>query len=70
MSQETMNTDPMQTEKSAARYLGVTPSCLRRWRRLGIGPNWVTCGRLVRYRQSALEGFISENTKRNGGASE
>jgi hypothetical protein len=68
MSQLTTTTDPMHTEKSASQYLGVTPSCLRRWRRLGIGPSWVSCGRLVRYRQSSLEGFIRENTKRNEGA--
>ena len=67
MSPETTNANPMHTEKSAADYLGVTPSCLRRWRRLGIGPSWVRCGRLVRYRQSALETYIAENTRQEQG---
>ena len=54
--------NPIHDERSASKYLGVTPSCLRRWRRVGVGPVWVRVGRLVRYRQSSLESFIETNT--------
>ena len=55
------NPDPVLDEQRASDYLQVSSACLRRWRRLRAGPDWIRCGRLVRYRQSALERFLSEN---------
>jgi excisionase family DNA binding protein len=61
--------DKMLTRKEAARLLGCSESALRRWAGLGCGPMLVRLGRLVRYRRSALEEFIAENSD-DGRASE
>ena len=57
------NPDPVLDERRVSDYLQVSRACLRRWRRLRTGPEWVKCGRLVRYRQSALEHFLTENKR-------
>lgn len=54
-------------DKSAAKYLNVTTTTLRRWRNEGVGPRWFKLGnRLVRYRMDDLKAFLescSVNTK-------
>ena len=52
--------DPLLTEEQAARYLGVKPASLQVWRskrRYSIA--YIKVGRLVRYRQSALDKFLA-----------
>ena len=47
---------------AAAKLLGVTPSCLRRWKSLGQGPAYFYAGRLVRYERDAIFTWIAEQT--------
>jgi excisionase family DNA binding protein len=55
--------DPLMTENQAAELLGVKPSTLQFWRSNKRYPlEYVKMGRLVRYRLSALEEFISLRT--------
>lgn len=55
--------DPILGNTQAAEYLGVTPRTLEVWRctkRYFIP--YVKVGRLVRYRQSALDAFLASRT--------
>lgn len=55
--------DPIFGNTQAAEYLGVTPRTLEVWRctkRYSIP--YVKVGRLVRYRQSALDAFLASRT--------
>jgi predicted DNA-binding transcriptional regulator AlpA len=58
-----LNDDPLLDTEQSARYLGSSEPTLERWRRLNTGPDWVKLGGLVRYRKSALDRFIEENTR-------
>jgi predicted DNA-binding transcriptional regulator AlpA len=50
-------------EKRLAGYLGVTVHALRRWRFEGRGPRFVKLeGRLVRYCQEDVEGWLASQT--------
>lgn len=54
--------DPMLGTEEAAAYLGLSVHTLEMWRRGPVrGPLFVRLGKAVRYRQSDLEAFISEN---------
>lgn len=51
--------DPLLTEQQAAQVLGVKPSTLQVWRATKrYALPYVKVGRLVRYRLSALNGFL------------
>jgi hypothetical protein len=50
------------SEKSAAAYLGVSLSTIRRWRRAKIGPAHFRFGDILRYGQEVLDAFIAQNT--------
>jgi len=55
--------DPLLDNPQAADYIGVTPRTLEVWRctkRYSIP--FVKVGRLVRYRQSALDAFLASRT--------
>ncbi len=61
------DTTILYDEKGAAKYLGGSDSplserTLQRWRLEGCGPTYVKLGRLVRYRESALNRFLAERT--------
>lgn len=58
-----LDPDRMLTTKEAASLLGVGPSMLERLRWMGAGPPWIrpTRGRVVRYRQSDIRGWIDRN---------
>lgn len=63
----TVTDDPLHNAESAGEYIGgkgspISPNSMRSMRARGVGPAYVKVGRLVRYRQSALEKFIRENT--------
>ncbi len=52
--------DPLLSEQQAAEVLGVKPATLQAWRstkRYALA--YVKVGRLVRYRQSALQAFLA-----------
>ena len=58
-----LQADPLLTERQAAEVLQVKPGTLQVWRSTGRYPlPFVKSGHLVRYRQSALEAFISERS--------
>lgn len=52
--------DQCVDERLTARLLGVKPGTLQKWRWEGKGPKWCRVGRLVRYRRSELERFLSD----------
>jgi len=49
--------------EEAAEYLKLSPNTLRRWRWLGVGPEFVKVGGRVRYRQKDLESYLSITTQ-------
>ena len=52
--------DPLLTEEQVARMLGIQPASLQIWRstkRYALA--YIKVGRLVRYRLSALQAFLS-----------
>lgn len=52
--------DPLFTEQQAAEFLGVKPSSLQVWRSTKrYALSYIKVGRLVRYRQSALQAFLA-----------
>ena len=54
------------TEGEVSEFLGVTRSCLRRWRGENRFLPVVRVGRLVRYRQADIENFINSNLQEVG----
>ncbi len=46
---------------AAARYLGLSRSCLNKWRVYGTGPRFCKLGRRVTYRKSDLDLWREEN---------
>jgi predicted DNA-binding transcriptional regulator AlpA len=50
------------TTDQASDLLGLQAATLKKWRILGIGPEYVRLGRRsIRYRQSDVRAFISQN---------
>ncbi len=63
MSAEAVS-DPLRDEVESAQYLGVKPTTLQIWRLTKRYPlPYIKVGRLVRYRQSALDAFLSQRTR-------
>ncbi len=59
----TPQTDPLLGNREAAAYLGVTPHTLDIWRAARRYPiPYVKVGRLVRYRRSALDAWLTART--------
>jgi excisionase family DNA binding protein len=59
--------DPLLDSKAAAQYLGVTVHTMSIWRCTGrYKIPFVKVGRLVKYKRSALEAFVSSRTKAAG----
>jgi hypothetical protein len=59
----TASPDPLYDTPTAAQYLGVIERTLERWRSKNKGPTYIklggTIGAPVRYRQSALNQFLT-----------
>lgn len=56
--------DPLRTEAESALFLGVKPTTLQIWRCTKRYPlPFIKVGRLVRYRQSALDAFLTARTQ-------
>src|SRR5688572_13566366 len=53
----------MLTTEEAADYLRVQPRTLGDWRYRGIGPRYVTYGRVVRYRRAALDSWLASRER-------
>ncbi len=60
--QEATTTDPLMRSDAVADYLGVMVPALEKWRQLGTGPDYIKVGRLVRYKKSALDAWLTERT--------
>lgn len=67
--------DPLLNEEEAAKYLtpvgipedqALTTAALKKWRGERVGPDYVKIGRMVGYRQSALDRWIGEQEKAMG----
>lgn len=58
-----MQTDELLDERQAATRLHVTPNCLQAWRHRGGGPRFLKMGRVVRYRNSDLDGFLDASVR-------
>lgn len=59
MQVQTHSCDPLLSEQQAAQMLGVKPATLQVWRstkRYALA--YIKVGRLVRYRQSAVQAFL------------
>lgn len=57
-----MTDDELLTERQATELLRLTGRTLATWRHRGQGPPWVKVGRFVRYRRTAIETWLDENT--------
>ena len=56
------------TEDAVAEQLACSVALLRKWRRLGQGPEFCRIGKLIRYPQEGLSRFI--DTKKEQGRSD
>ncbi len=65
MSNRQLKSDHFLTTHEAAKYLRLKKNTLEIWRVQGRGPEFVKFGRLVRYRFSALENYVSTCTHNN-----
>jgi predicted DNA-binding transcriptional regulator AlpA len=62
--------EELLNETQAGRYLGgkvspISPRTFQRWRMEGKGPVWCSIGRLVRYRRSDLDAWLSEQVRQS-----
>ncbi len=46
--------------EEAAQYLGLKAATLNKWRVYGEGPPFIKVGRLVRYRRTDLDAYLSD----------
>ncbi len=65
---EVVNSDPLFDTDGAARYVCRDPHTLANDRSLGQGPAYLKVGRLIRYRQSALDAYLDACEVQPGGA--
>ena len=49
-------------EKQAAERLGVAVKTMQQWRHFGRGPKFAKIGRLVKYRGTDLDAYITSRT--------
>jgi predicted DNA-binding transcriptional regulator AlpA len=53
------NTDKLLTQKEVKEITGLADSTLEQWRLKGKGPKFIKLGRLVRYRLSDVQAYIT-----------
>ena len=59
--QQAQDVDPVWNPVEAAAYIGVSPVTLKDWRAQARGPAFYRLGgKLIRYRKSALDAYLSE----------
>jgi predicted DNA-binding transcriptional regulator AlpA len=51
--------DALLTESQVSEKLHVSLACLRRWRLVGEGPQYIKVGQLVRYRPEDLDAWVA-----------
>ncbi|WP_233625243.1 AlpA family transcriptional regulator [Actinoplanes sp. ATCC 53533] len=61
------NAEEILTLDEVAQLLKVPVGTLRKWRTDGEGPKGFRAGEYIRYRRSAVEQFIAEQERREGG---
>lgn len=52
-------TDKLMTQREVKEITGLADSTLEQWRLKGKGPKFIKLGRLVRYRTSDVQAYIS-----------
>jgi hypothetical protein len=52
-------------ERDASREYGIPVRTLQGWRMRGGGPEYIKCGRSVRYRRDSIERWLDSRTCRN-----
>ena len=52
-------------EREASTYLKISPRTVQSWRLTGDGPQFVKIGRVVRYRRSDLDAYITSRIVAN-----
>jgi predicted DNA-binding transcriptional regulator AlpA len=51
--------DPLMMEEDVSEKLKVSLACLRRWRLLGEGPQYIKLGPMVRYRSKDIDDWLA-----------
>ena len=54
---------PMIDTRELAAKIRTQPNTIEGWRLQGVGPRFIKCGRLVRYRIEDVEAWIEEQTR-------
>ena len=57
-----MKQDLVNTPDAAEHLGGLKPNTLEIWRIQGVGPRFIKCGRLVRYRIKDLDAYLDART--------
>jgi len=53
------------TERDVSSEYDFSPKTLQGWRLRGGGPEYVKCGRSVRYRREAVERWLDDRTRKS-----
>lgn len=54
-------TQPLLTEKEAAKILSMSPKTLSLWRYQGTGPTFIKLGSSIRYQLNDLEAWVEQH---------
>lgn len=57
---ETTQLDKLMTSKEVAAYLRVSEGMLYDYRAMGVGPNYIKIGKVVRYRQCDVDAWLAK----------
>jgi predicted DNA-binding transcriptional regulator AlpA len=61
----TNSIDPLRDEDHLCERAQISPKTAQKWRQTGRGPSFVKVGRLVRYRESAIQAWLDQQTRSN-----
>lgn len=59
----TLSYEELLTVAETAKRLGLSVSCLNKWRLTGAGPRYIKAGRSVRYRWSDVGQWLDEQAR-------
>ena len=65
--QKVHQSKPYLTTREAAALLGFAPITLVTWRHASKGPHFIRVGRMIRYRRSDLDAFMTSHLSGLGG---
>lgn len=57
--------DPAHDEDELAARLRISVKTVQKWRQTNRGPAFIKVGRLVRYRESAIQAWLDAQTRTN-----